>query len=166
VALTNDLEIFFRQAWFLLYSQGVSEGYVKALTAFVQAGIGAYDAGYSLPALNLELLADQKVTGDEALDRFIQLDPEEVNIRTVWLTLIYLTLAHCRQAVLPEAEEGLVTLVKGVCTAHREGYTLGTLKLEMLFEGNARPPQESAILSQWMRLVFLTLDNMTPDGAK
>ncbi|WP_218082258.1 hypothetical protein [Anthocerotibacter panamensis] len=159
MALVEQLEASFRQAWLLLYSQGIGEGYISALQQFIQAGIDAYHLGYSLVALNLELLAHQGSEADP-----LGLPGEETQIRTIWLTLVYMTLCYLEgidlpTSTLPEAE-GLQELVVGVVEAYRAGYSLERLKLELVLEtgGSQRPVGEAAILNQWMRLVFLTLE--------
>ncbi|WP_287129701.1 hypothetical protein [Candidatus Cyanaurora vandensis] len=163
MALTNDLELTFRKAWLLLYAQGVGEGYINALRQFIKAAIAAYESGYSLEALNLELLADQKVTGDETLDEMLRLTEEELQIRTNWLKLVFMTLDRARPRdpeAPPLTDDGLDNLVNGVIDSQQRGYTLESLKLEIVLEtgGSDRTPGETAILSQWMRLVFLTLE--------
>jgi len=162
MALTHDLELAFRKAWFLLYAQGVQAGYVAALTTFIQAASTAYRQGYTLEALNLELTADQKRTGNPQIDELILLNDDEVQIRSTWLVLVYMTLDRTRPRNLdqpPLEREGLNDLVNGVIESHQRGYTIETLKFELMFEtsGTQRTPGEVAIFSQWMRIVFLTL---------
>ncbi len=161
MALTDDLELAFRKSWLLLYSRGVGEGYINALKTFIQAGIRAYRSGYTLEALNLELVANQKVTGDPLLDDFLRLDPQELDIRTTWLKLIYVTLTRLDGLEPPPDSGNLLDLVLGVIEAHQKGYTLDALKLELVLQTPepARTQEESSILSQWMRLVFLTLES-------
>jgi len=161
MAIADELELAFRQSWFLLYAQGVGEGYLQSLRKFVQAAVTAYQTGYTLTTLNLELIAHQKSTGDQDLDEILRLDDQEVQIRTIWLTLIYMALDQVAGKITPPSggNEELVQLVEGVILAKRQGYTLETLKLEMVLQATTtRSPEQASILSQWMRIVFMTLE--------
>jgi len=160
VPITVELERSFRQAWFLLYSRGVGPGYIEALRRFVQTAVRAYREEYSLAALGLEFAAHQFTTGNPELDTFVQMNEEEIQIRTLWLKLIYLTLDQKAGKPLPEAETNpdLFPLVTGALLAYRQGYSLESLKLEMLLEGEPRSQAEASILSQWLRIIFLTLE--------
>ncbi len=160
MALTDDLELSFRAAWLLLYTAGVGPGYIAALKSFIRAGIQAYGGGYSLTALNLELLTQERATGHPDLDELLRLNTEETEIRSIWLRLIYVTL---RQIGYPQTQvtpdlglTGQEDLVRGVIAASQEGFTLEGLKLELVLEGGGseRSAGETAILSQWMRIVF------------
>jgi hypothetical protein len=158
------LETTFRKAWIVLYTQGVSPEYLRALRQFTQTASETYGLGFTLPALNLELLAMQTSTGDAALDAILTLDDQEIRIRRHWLHLIYLTLDRVTgQALVEEPDlQELAQLVEGVYVAYEQGHTLDTLKLELRLDTPTRSPEESSILSQWMRLIFLTLEQAAP----
>eukprot|EP00274_Cyanoptyche_gloeocystis_P001607 CAMPEP_0196663612 /NCGR_PEP_ID=MMETSP1086-20130531/53547_1 /TAXON_ID=77921 /ORGANISM="Cyanoptyche gloeocystis , Strain SAG4.97" /LENGTH=198 /DNA_ID=CAMNT_0041999501 /DNA_START=254 /DNA_END=850 /DNA_ORIENTATION=+ len=165
------LEMSFRKSWFYLYSSGISDGYIESLQDFLRAVIAAFLRGYSLQALQFELASNEITTGNAQLDERIRLSAEEKQVRTVWLTLAYMTLnaVGYRPRDIPEwvrpavdDTKGLESLVMGVMDAHRRGYSLESLKLEqtlLLRDGeSALPESEAAVRSQWMRIVFLTLD--------
>ena len=96
---------------------------------------------------------------------------EEVDLRQVWLCLVFLTLANvghpsaaaaaCGESVPEEIRKQFGTFVYDVVNARKSGFTLETLKLEDLMRrsgtGESMTAMEKAILGQSMRVVFLTL---------
>ncbi|AGY58381.1 hypothetical protein [Gloeobacter kilaueensis] len=150
-----------------MYARGIGEDYLSALEAFVRAAIGAYRRGYSLERLKLELVASRKLTGNPALDANLAFSEEELGVRDLWLRLVYLALEMVGEPPPgeplasndPRADEtGVELLVLGVIRAYRDGYTLDSFKFELLLEGRQfDDPEQAAILSQWMRIVFLCL---------
>ena len=64
-------------------------------------------------------------------------------------------------AVPPEMRQKFNTFVYDVVNAHKSGFTLESLKLEEMMRRDPNDPLmediEAAIMSQAMRLVFLTL---------
>ncbi len=162
-----DIELAFRKAWLFLYARGVGADYLDALDKFVRSVVVAYRSGYSVDRLKLELLANRRLTGNAEVDKSLALNEEEVSVRDLWLRLVYLTLegigepsSQTRISLDNPSEDdtGVQLLVNGVIRAFNNGYTLESFKLEMLFDGaRVDDPQQSALLSQWMRIIFITL---------
>lgn len=121
----------------------------------------ARGAGYALGALLLELGAAAG-RSEAALGRPLQ--AEEVELRSVWVTLVYKTLRISRPGgedaagAMPDQWD---TFVKNVCAAHERGYDQKRILLEqtMAAEPGAeqRTPMESAVLQQAVRIVLSTL---------
>eukprot|EP00741_Cyanophora_paradoxa_P024637 tig00022080_g23788.t1 len=169
--ITAMLELAFRKTWFYLYSAGVGDGYTDSMKEFLRAVVVAYLRGYTIEALKLELMSNEIITGNAQLDEFIRLNEEEKEIRAIWITLVFLTLNAVRYR--PRDNEnwtrpvvvdprGLEQLVLGVIESRRKGYKLDALKLEqtlLLDEGETGlSTVEASIRSQWMRIVYLTLE--------
>ena len=154
------LEVTFVQACMQL-----SSGYVDTLKLFIAAAYAAYERGFTVSALGLELSALTTQTAGRPLMQ------EEVDLRQVWLCLVFLTLANvghpsaaaaaCGESVPEEIRKQFGTFVYDVVNARKSGFTLETLKLEDLMRrsgtGESMTAMEKAILGQSMRVVFLTL---------
>eukprot|EP00741_Cyanophora_paradoxa_P003125 tig00000670_g3034.t1 len=158
--------------------------YVDALQEFIAKGVEAYKRGYNLRALDLELSLAQ----DDASGLNYSLAQDEQDMRTVWLSLIFLTAAKVgvsrpSEAVPPSDELKLSHFVDMVIAAFQKGYDLKRLQLEQRFassggifgaaagpaadapsgssaEAQAQKNVESAIVSQSMRIVFMTLESI------
>lgn len=133
--------------------------YVEALGEFVRSALEAYSHGYNLTALQFELQASKD---EESLN----LKQDEVELRAVWLTLVYKTLREIAFPVksrIPSREvsyDRLDDFVKNIVSAVRQGYDMKRIQLEQALVGHndqPRSPIESAILNQSLRLVLLTL---------
>ncbi|GMI36568.1 hypothetical protein TrRE_jg5005 [Triparma retinervis] len=152
----------------------LSTGYVDVLKLFIVAAKAGYELGMTIPQLQLELSSCKSQTAGRPLLA------EEVELRSIWISLVYLTLervSHLKTSsslgdtVDPAIRQKFYTFVYDVVNAHKQGYTLQTLKLENLVRSGAEEGGEveeagkseqdkaieKAILSQSMRLVFLTL---------
>lgn len=156
------LEVSFVQACVQLAS-----GYVDCLKLFIGAAVGAYEQGFTIAALTLELSQCATQTAGRPLMA------EEVDLRTVWISLVYLTLenvahpiksgsANAGASVPEDTRQKFRTFVYDVVNAKAAGYTFEALKLEDVVRrsGEGEAPMsdmERAILSQSMRIVFLTL---------
>ena len=110
--------------WLRLYISGADENYSAALKEFVQASVAAYDQGYSMQALLLELRRHELETGDPMVDKTVRLTDQERQTREVWLVLVYLTLHRVnyvsKKALTPPRPEdtlGLEALVESTCVA-------------------------------------------------
>ena len=123
--------------------------------------------------------------GGKTVEIDVGLQAQEKETRLIWIRLIYLTLERFRyvreSAPMPletasrgtEDEEivrGLAALVGSTVDAWKRGYNLQTVKLENSLNappkgGKELTPAEKSIRSQWMRIVFLTID-MIPDQYK
>ena len=164
--MCRNLEMSFRYVWLRLFTTGADENYVLALKDFVRNAVSAYDAGYSLPALILELSRNEIETGDANVDKTVRLTDQERQTREVWLVLIYLTLdrlnyhpqSEAARPSKPDDSLGLVTLVDSTCEALKAGFSLEGLKLELSLRESVQPlsPAQLSLRSQWTRIVFLT----------
>lgn len=144
----------------------VSSGYVDTLKLFIVSAKGAYEIGCTIPAISLALSMVETQTAGRPLMA------EEVDLRSLWIALVYLTLeavdhparlaANVGATVPEDTRAKFEPFVRGVVDRKRRGFTLQALKLEELLGGESQPEQErsameTAILSQSMRLIFLTL---------
>ena len=74
------------EAAFVQAASGMSgANYEFGLMEFIRAARDAYDDGVMVPALNLELSMCRQYTAGRPLQ------PDEIDLRTVWLSLVYLT---------------------------------------------------------------------------
>jgi hypothetical protein len=164
--MCRNLEMSFRYVWLRLFTTGADQNYVVALKDFVKNAVFAYDAGYSLPALILELGRNEIETGDPNVDKTVRLTDQERQTREVWLVLIYLTLDRLdykpQSGSLPPPKPddalGLGKLVESTCEALKAGFSLEGLKLELSLRESTQPlsPAQLSLRSQWTRIVFLT----------
>ena len=145
----------------------VATGYVDTLKLFIVAAKGGYEIGATIPALSLALSMCETQTAGRPLMA------EETDLRSLWTSLVYLTLetvehptSHTIElgATVPtEQREKFAPFVRGVVERKKRGFTLQSLKLEEMMASGAvesapaRTPVETAILSQSLRLIFLTL---------
>eukprot|EP00802_Teleaulax_amphioxeia_P022866 Tamp_23362.p1 GENE.Tamp_23362~~Tamp_23362.p1 ORF type:complete len:291 (+),score=38.38 Tamp_23362:1-873(+) len=167
-SICRTLELAFRKVWLRLYTTGADENYSLALKEFVKATIAAFDKGYSLQALILELRRHEIETGDPMVDKTVRLTDQERQTREVWLVLVYLTLHRMsynpKKGVKPPKPDdvlGLQALVESTCEALEAGFSLNGLKLELsLRQSGEAPvpltPAQLSLRSQWTRIVFLT----------
>ncbi|CAM9869320.1 unnamed protein product [Ectocarpus fasciculatus] len=150
------------ESTFVLAAAGNS--YEMGLKAFISTIKEAYERGYTVPALTMEVsFVPTKTAGRD-------LHPDEVELRSVWIALVYLTLenANWPQKVQRAHEisapfmDRFAEFVQKVMNGAASGHTLQTLKLEEVMRRGAEPrtPMEAAVLSQSMRIVFATLDLM------
>ena len=142
----------------------LSTGYVDVLKLFIASVKAGYELDLTIPQLNLEIANCGVATAGRPLAA------DEIELRSVWISLTYLTLelVHHRpdctlgESVPPEYRQKFNTFVYDVVNAHKSGFTLQSLKLEELMRRDADSPPlemiEEAIMSQSMRLVFLTLE--------
>lgn len=138
--------------------------YAEGLACFIKAVMKAYSQGYTVPSLTMEVgMCTQQTAGRP-------LQAEEVELRTVWMTLVYLVLEKARWPqstprnvrIDPPFKDKFDDFVENVMRAHQRGYSLQSLKLEEMMRkgGDPRTPWESAVLSQSLRIVFTTLSVM------
>jgi hypothetical protein len=140
--------------------------YAAQVARFCREALHAYRTGYSLVALQLEMSGATTGIGRA-------LASDEIELRSVWLALVYKTL---RQIRFPSANptDGQVSqparfdrdrlddFVTNIVTAVRKGYDMKRIQLEQALtasEGKDAPrsPLESAILNQSTRIIFTTL---------
>lgn len=141
--IVKALELSFVRVWIALSFQGVGELYEDALKTFVMATIAAYEHGFSLPALQLELQvhsafqekAEQLGLTEQEI-RKIRLSELDRKTRDFWLLLVYLTLAELKHTPPnppprpPEDVMKVMPLVKYVCEQHKRGFSFEGMKLE------------------------------------
>ena len=137
--------------------------YEFGLLEFVRAARDAFDEGIMVPALNLELSMCKQYTAGRPLQA------EEIDLRTVWLSLVYLTFervgyesksagAFPGQSVAAELRQKFYTFTYDVVNAKKQGYGLEKLKLEEVLQSDEeKTPMERAVLSQAMRICFLAI---------
>ena len=144
----------------------LSTGYVDTLKLFIATALTAYERGFTVSALNLELAQCPAQTAGRPLMQ------EEVELRSVWVCLVYLTLANVQHksdapeavgaSVPAEIRQKFQTFVYDVVNAQRGGFTLESLKLEEMLRRQGTAAEglsavEKAILGPSMRVIFLTL---------
>jgi len=137
--------------------------YQETLRQFIRPVITAYEKGFNMPALLLEVSTVDKPSIERPLM------PDEAELRTIWMSLIFLTLQTVGWPQLRESpsqlsisfEEKFSPFVANVVEAHRRGFDLRRLKLEEMISrtgsDKVRTPIEQAMLQQSMRIIFLTL---------
>jgi hypothetical protein len=138
--------------------------YSAQVARFCREALNAYRTGYSLVALQLEMSGASTGIGRA-------LASDEVELRSVWLSLVYKTLRQIRfpsASSEQSAEPGrfdrdrLDDFVNNIVTAVRKGYDMKRIQLEQALtvsDGKERPrtPLESAILNQSTRIIIITL---------
>jgi len=159
--ITLAIESAFVQA-----ASGMSgANYEFGLMEFIRATRDAYDEGVMVPALNLELSMCQQYTAGRPLQS------DEIELRTVWLSLVYLTFERVGyeskstggflgQSVAEELRQKFYTFTYDIVNAKKQGFDLAGLKLEEVLQSDdeeERPPMEQAVLSQAMRICYLAI---------
>lgn len=152
------------EASFVRACMDLRTGLVDTLKLFIVAAKAGYELGATFDDVSSELAACPRQTANRPLME------EEVELRSLWVALVYLALAQLShptefaggaaslvESVPAEIRAKHEPLVSGVVEARTRGAELQSLKLEELLPAAApQNPQERAILSQSMRLVFLT----------
>jgi len=151
------------EASFVQAASGMSgANYEFGLMEFIRAARDAYDEGVMVPALNLELSMCQQYTAGRPLQ------PDEIDLRTVWLSLVYLTFERVEyksraggfpgQSVSEDLRQKFYTFTYDIVNAKRQGYDLAGLKLEEILQSSEeKTPMEQAVLSQAMRICYLAI---------
>ncbi|CAM9443213.1 unnamed protein product, partial [Sphacelaria rigidula] len=108
-----------------------SNNYAEGLKAFIKVVKDAYERGYTVPALTMEVsFVPTKTAGRD-------LFPDEVELRSIWIALVYLTLEQANwPQKAPRAHEisaafmdRFAVFVSNVMAADAKGHTLQTLKV-------------------------------------
>jgi len=152
------------EAAFVQAASGMSgANYEFGLMEFIRATRDAYDEGVMVPALNLELSMCQQYTAGRPLQS------DEIELRTVWLSLVYLTFERVGyeskstggflgQSVAEDLRQKFYTFTYDIVNAKKQGFDLAGLKLEEVLQSDEeRPPMEQAVLSQAMRICYLAI---------
>jgi hypothetical protein len=146
-----------------------STPYAEQLANFCNEAISAYRSGHSLVSVQLEM---SSVSSGGSLGRSLASD--EVELRSVWLSLVYKTLRQLRFPIDHGAESSpsdgfdrdrLDEFVKNIVSAARSGYDMKRIKLEQALTSSTSPgdggkntsprtPLEDAILNQSTRIVL------------
>lgn len=168
--LCQKLTTSFRKVWLQLYTTGlIDDAYLGSLRCFVEDAVEAYDEGFSIAALLLELNVNELETRFDRFDRTERLTEEERKSREVWIFLVYSTLARLKYiprtgfiTETPEDKIGLQPLVEFVAVALEDGFTLEGLHLEMALRQSDEPltPTQLSLRAQWIRIIFLTNEAM------
>ncbi|KAA8494882.1 hypothetical protein FVE85_3123 [Porphyridium purpureum] len=141
--LVQALELSYVGVWVALGTKGVGEDYLNALKAFILATIAAYERGYTLSAVLLELQINSSFTqnarklglSDDQIAN-ASLSDSDKKTREYWLQLVYLTLSYLRHTpptppLPPPADpQKLDQLVRFVVDQYKRGFTLDGMKLE------------------------------------
>lgn len=147
---------------FVQACQPGNKPYVDALQDFCTSVMDAYRSGYSLQALQFELSANRGGSGGRMLQN------DEVELRSVWLTLCFKTLRQIGFPVDADAAarssvtyDKMDEFVQNIVAAVKAGYDMKRIQLEQaLGQGASEKPRtslESAILGQSTRLVITTI---------
>jgi hypothetical protein len=151
------------EAAFVQAASGMSgANYEFGLMEFIRATRDAYDEGIMVPALNFELSMCQQYTAGRPLQS------DEIELRTLWLSLVYLTFERVgyesKSAVFPgqsvaeDLRQKFYTFTYDIVNAKKQGYDLAGLKLEELLQNpEEKTPMEQAVLSQAMRICYLAI---------
>jgi len=156
------------EATFVQAASGANgANYEFSLMEFIRATRDAYDEGITVPALNLELSMCKQYTAGRPLQ------PEEIDLRSVWLSLVYLTFERVGYAsstgtfpgesVAADLRQKFYTFTYDIVNAKKQGYDLAGLKLEEILQSSEeksateRTPMEQAVLSQAMRICYLAI---------
>jgi DNA-binding transcriptional MerR regulator len=135
-------------------------GYVDILKMFIAAAMTSYQLGFSIDEIEKALAACPNQTANRPLM------PEEVDLRSAWASLIYLTLASINHPTrvetvaesIPDAiHQDYGALVEQVAAAHKQGRTISVEELLQNNQSSDLSEVETAIRSQSMRVVTLTL---------
>lgn len=132
--------------------------YQQNLAIFCAAVSRARAAGFGLDALLLE------VSSTDAASEILRhpLASEEVELRTVWVTLVFKTL-RARAGESVALKDRFDVFVENIAEAKRKGYDQKRIQLEQSLqtegqEGAGRTELENAILQQSVRIVLATLE--------
>ena len=139
------------EASFVRACMDAARGYVDTLKLFIVAAKAGYEFGAPIPEVSAELNACERKTAGRPLM------PEEVELRLLWVCLVYLTLTRLSHPTEGAAGVGdsvpsgisakHAPLVDGVVCAYLDGRPLKALKLADFLT----PPTdaiETAVLSQ------------------
>lgn len=138
--------------------------YATALREFCDTALAAYREGYSLQALQMEL-----ATSGASAQALRALQSDEVELRAVWLSLVYKTLRvlgyPAKRSVEAEGKDGMDEFVGNIVNAVRMGYDIKRIQLEQSLSQRDKPRTtlESAILGQSTRLVVTTISAANED---
>ena len=152
------------EATFVQAASGMGgANYEFSLMEFIRATRDAYDEGIMVPALNLELSMCQRYTAGRPLQA------DEIDLRTVWLSLVYLTFERVGyasksadtfpgQSVAADLRQKFYTFTYDIVNAKKQGLDLAGLKLEEVLQSSEeKTPMEKAVLSQAMRICYLAI---------
>ena len=145
----------------------LAKGLVDTLKLFIVAAKAGFEIGSTISEVSSELEACERQTAGRPLM------PEELELRHLWYCLVYQTLAFVDhptkvadvgETVGAELREKYAPLVEGVVVAHVQGRALQSLELSEFLQPVPSDAVEKAVLSQSMRLIFLTLVVLKEEG--
>mmetsp|Transcript_11401 Transcript_11401/g.23076 ORF Transcript_11401/g.23076 Transcript_11401/m.23076 type:complete len:231 (-) Transcript_11401:1325-2017(-) len=156
--------------------------YVEALQNFIATAIQAFRAGYSVQTLQMEIAAETGSDRATMLPR--PLRDDEVELRSMWLSLVFKTLraasgttdepsggpSSSSSAAAPASFDPFDAFVANVIRAFRAGSNFERMKLEQSLSVGAqgtpqRTAEEAAILLQSTRIVVLTLEYLSSNSS-
>eukprot|EP00747_Dinoflagellata_sp_TGD_P219230 gnl/TRDRNA2_/TRDRNA2_91380_c0_seq1.p1 gnl/TRDRNA2_/TRDRNA2_91380_c0~~gnl/TRDRNA2_/TRDRNA2_91380_c0_seq1.p1 ORF type:complete len:276 (+),score=42.18 gnl/TRDRNA2_/TRDRNA2_91380_c0_seq1:1-828(+) len=149
---------------FVKACMALATGDVTVLKLFIAAAVGGFRLGAELP----ELFNELSQCDEKTMTANRPLMPEEVELRKLWISLIYLTLeladtpaegsanpATTVDSTLRNEYAKIVAAIRDQVTA---GATLQELSVDSLIGPDPeRTPLRKAVLSQSIRVVYLTL---------
>lgn len=169
------------------YKNVVERGFSKHLKDFITAGVTAYAVGCTDEGLRSELLklrdsheelADNLSTGVTTTSVKMKLTTEEINECILWSTIVFITILCTPQPTVvrwsstsPVSAEAQ-SKWRGFCALIANAYYIRgmawlpvkTLQLEqMAVMGHAEEP---SLVADRMRIVFATLENVSPQWPK
>jgi hypothetical protein len=134
-------------------------GYVDVLKMFIAAATAGYELGFPIDEIKKELEVCQKQTARRPLME------EEVDLRRIWFSLVYLTLSSIGhptrfsavvESIPDELRDDYGVLIDAVAQSHKNGESLSVEEL-MKRDQSDLSEMERALKSQSMRVVTLTL---------
>jgi hypothetical protein len=155
------------EASFVRACMDLAKGLVDTLKLFIVAAKAGFEIGSTISEVSSELEACERQTAGRPLM------PEELELRHLWYCLVYQTLAFVDhptkvadvgETVGAELREKYAPLVEGVVVAHVQGRALQSLELSEFLQPVPSDAVEKAVLSQSMRLIFLTLVVLKEEG--
>ena len=149
---------------------GAARGDVTELKLFIAAAQAAHGAGETVAALQ------------EAMDELpVQsagrpLANEELSLRSLWISLVFLTLDHLTKESAPATPDGglvsatlqqeYAALVAELVRAKRDMIPLSKIDVnELTTVQPARTPSDTALLRYTVLVVYLTVDNVEAEKA-
>jgi len=142
----------------------LAQGYVDVLKLMIVSTQAAYTNGISFIDLEMRVNAIKESVANRPLM------PEEIELRSAWMSVIYLTLSmigYQQETVLSDLTDGIrqetshrfKVIVQDIIETGKDKVSVSDLKVEQ-FRSHANSesdPLQKAILSQSIRVILLTL---------
>jgi len=141
----------------------LSSGYVDVLKMFIATAISSYELGFSLDSMRQELSVCKEQTAGRPLME------EEEDLRHVWYSLVYSTLACLGhptkiaavvESIPDEIRSEYGPLVDKIVEAHKDDKSMSVEEV-MKFDKAGLTETEKALRAQSMRVVTITFNVLT-----